>query len=560
MEESRVTLKMNVCHKAHCHIIGDGGGNVQRVEEETGCYVHLPDFNLKKNRTKKNHVIIKGPLERVEAARVQVMALVPFVLSFKLPDVLQASPTSPTVRSICQTFNLRVSFQPPTRRYGASCVVYSSQNNADRVRTGAALLMEQLAGGLASTISVSTYLDIAPNVHRFVKGQNNSNVKDIGHKTGAQVHFPESDSAHRNHTVYIQGSLEAVWTARRHLLGCLPLSLRFYLREDVEVDPQCLTALMEQLDVLISTKPKEPGRTVTVKSVERNALRMYQARTFLLGLESSGSSCCDDLNPTAHGPSPSWSPSRSPTLSPSRSPTQSLTPSPIPPLSSQDVPSRAGPGHLDLLGATAPHSLPKSDASMNPPPTPDPCTPTLPPGELPCPAPSDRRFCGATDCAPLGHVHHPGSVSGSLDPSGLSPAPCDSVQQVTGGNPTELVPIKSSPESQRSMPRSPSDPELKQKTSSGTPQTVVLLPGTKNSHLHPDLLLPGPASGPADGPERNKRGPVSKQNKEEREQTVESSKRGSQNPSLKDSELPQLLSKPGLGKYTDVLQQNHVDL
>lgn len=36
----------------------------------------------------------------------------------------------------------------------------------------------------------------------------------------------------------------------------MPLVLMFDIKEDVEVEPQCITALMEQLDVFISIKPK----------------------------------------------------------------------------------------------------------------------------------------------------------------------------------------------------------------------------------------------------------------------------------------------------------------
>lgn len=38
--------------------------------------------------------------------------------------------------------------------------------------------------------------------------------------------------------------------------GCLPLVLMFDIKEDIDVEPQCITALMEQLDVFISIKPK----------------------------------------------------------------------------------------------------------------------------------------------------------------------------------------------------------------------------------------------------------------------------------------------------------------
>lgn len=49
-------------------------------------------------------------------------------------------------------------------------------------------------------------------------------------------------------------------------------------------------------------------QSVIVKSVERNAVNMYEARKFLLGLESNGVSCSSPslaLNPTTNGPSPS---------------------------------------------------------------------------------------------------------------------------------------------------------------------------------------------------------------------------------------------------------------
>lgn len=50
-----------------------------------------------------------------------------------------------------------------------------------------------------------------------------------------------------------------------------------------------------------------PSQSVIVKSVERNAVNMYEARKFLLGLESNGvsSSSSVALNPSANVPSPS---------------------------------------------------------------------------------------------------------------------------------------------------------------------------------------------------------------------------------------------------------------
>ena len=60
--------------------------------------------------------------------------LLPLVLSFELPAIMQSDPSSPTVQHISQTYNLTVSFQPPPRLYRATGVVRGSQNNANAVK------------------------------------------------------------------------------------------------------------------------------------------------------------------------------------------------------------------------------------------------------------------------------------------------------------------------------------------------------------------------------------------------------------------------------------------
>ncbi|XP_047459176.1 protein bicaudal C homolog 1-like [Mugil cephalus] len=563
-KSNRVTLKMDVSHTEHSHVIGKGGNNIKRVMEETGCHIHFPDSNRNNQAEKSNQVSIAGQPGGVEAARVKIRELLPLVLSFELPAIMQSDPSSPTVQHISQTYNLTVSFKPPTRLYRATGVIRGSQNNANAVKRGTALLLEHLAGSLASTISVTTHLDIAPQHHLFMKGRNGSNIKHITQRTGAQIHFPDPNNPQKKSTVYIQGTIDSVCLARQYLMGCLPLVLMFDIKEDIEVEPQCITALMEQLDVFISIKPKpkQPSKSVIVKSVERNAVNMYEARKFLLGLESNGVSSSSPpvaLNPTSNGPSPSL-----------------ICPVGL------DILASAGLGlsNLGFLGATAPHSLPSSGApnavlnslnsSMSPLQTPSPSTPTPPslwpssltgnqgfssqlllhpatqalsnillsgvqgytqntPSPPPGLAPIDKQSNGVPDCTLNGHVKHPGSVYGrlptpSIAETVLSPAPCDSVQEASGHNPSEPLSSKSSPDEgsdtfvEVGMPRSPSHSangnELKQmlascKTSSGKRQAVELLQGTKNSHLHSDCLLSDAESSSSDSPVADKRAPGS---------------------------------------------------
>lgn len=60
--------------------------------------------------------------------------LLPLVLSFELPAILQTDTNSPAVQHIAQTYNLTVSFKPPARLYRGSGVVRGSQNNTNAVK------------------------------------------------------------------------------------------------------------------------------------------------------------------------------------------------------------------------------------------------------------------------------------------------------------------------------------------------------------------------------------------------------------------------------------------
>ncbi|XP_031435183.1 protein bicaudal C homolog 1-like [Clupea harengus] len=562
-KSNRVTLKMDVSHTEHSHVIGKGGNNIKKVMEETGCHIHFPDSNRNNQAEKSNQVSIAGQPAGVEAARAKIRELLPLVLMFELPALVQADPSSPTLQHLCQTYSFTVSFKPPSRLYGATGVVRGSQNNASAVQRGMALLLEHLAGSLASAVAVSTQLDIAPQHHLFMMGRHSSNVKHISQRTGAQIHFPDPSTphTHRKSTVYIQGSVDAVCLARQHLMGCLPLVLIFDVKEDVE--PQCVSALMEQLDVFISIKPKprQPSKSVIVKSVERNAGNMYEARKILLGLENR-----DISSPSINGHSPSSNGhASSPTL---------LCPVGLDILASAGLglstlgllSSAVGPS---LNGSSAPNSaLNGSKASVGSPP--GPCTaslwtnalttssstqcfssalmlhpasqaslssmllsgvqaftqstPSPPPGLTPIHKPTGGP---TADCHLNGHVKHPGSVYGRMSAASLadvvlSPAHCDPSPQPNTHNPAEPLSSKSSSDEgsdtfvEVGMPRSPSHSangnDLKQMLAScktGKRQTVELLQGTKNSHLHSDCLLSDADASSSESPLGDKRAPGS---------------------------------------------------
>ncbi|ERE89062.1 putative protein bicaudal C [Cricetulus griseus] len=141
---------------------------------------------------------------------------------FELPiaGILQPvpDPNAPSIQRISQTYGISVSFKQRSRMYGATVIVRGSQNNTDAVKEGTAMLLEHLAGSLASAIPVSTQLDIAAQHHLFMMGRNGSNVKHIMQRTGAQIHFPDPSNPQKKSTVYLQGTIESVCLARQYLM------------------------------------------------------------------------------------------------------------------------------------------------------------------------------------------------------------------------------------------------------------------------------------------------------------------------------------------------------
>ncbi|XP_051042835.1 protein bicaudal C homolog 1 isoform X2 [Phodopus roborovskii] len=569
-KSNRVTLKMDVSHTEHSHVIGKGGNNIKKVMEETGCHIHFPDSNRNNQAEKSNQVSIAGQPAGVESARSRIRELLPLVLMFELPiaGILQPvpDPNAPSIQRISQTYSISVSFKQRSRMYGATVIVRGSQNNTNAVKEGTAMLLEHLAGSLASAIPVSTQLDIAAQHHLFMMGRNGSNVKHIMQRTGAQIHFPDPGNPQKKSTVYLQGTIESVCLARQYLMGCLPLVLMFDMKEEIEVDPQFIAQLMEQLDVFISIKPKpkQPSKSVIVKSVERNALNMYEARKCLLGLESSGVSIATSLSP-ASCPAGLACPSLDilasaglgltglgllgPTtlsLNTSTTPNSLLNAlnSSVSPLqsSSSGTPSPTlwAPSIANTASATGfsaiPHLMIPSTAQatltnilLSGVPTYGHTAPSPPPGLTPVDVHvNSMQTEGKNISASLnGHVQPPNMKYSTLSTSSLgekvlSANHSDPAMQTTG--PEQASPKSNSVEGcndafvEVGMPRSPSHSgnagDLKQmlgptKVSCAKRQTVALLQGTKNSHLHTDRLLSDPELSATESPLTDKKAPGS---------------------------------------------------
>jgi len=297
-KSTRVTLKMDVAHTEHSHIIGKGGSNVRKVMEETGCHIHFPDSNRNSNNNseKSNQVSIAGQPAGVENARGKIRALLPVVISFDItPSTQIPDPNQPNIQRIVQMYGVGVIFKQRAKTYcTTTCTVRGSTDNLGRLIEGTRKLMQHLTG--STLLHVTSYIEVAPQQHSYMVGRNATNINLIIKHTGAQIRFPDQNNMFQcpRKSIVISGQVESVVVARQQLMGCLPLVLMFDVKNDDEIssvrETERNNSLMEELDVFISVKQKNKhsNKSVIVKSVERNVQSMFEARKRMLGLQTTG--------------------------------------------------------------------------------------------------------------------------------------------------------------------------------------------------------------------------------------------------------------------------------
>lgn len=291
-KSNRVTIKMDVSHTEHSHVIGKGGNNIKRVMQETGCHIHFPDSNRNTAGEKSNQVSITGHPEGVENARQKIRTLLPVVLQFEIPNNGLPIPdlNSPMIQHLVQVYGISIQFKQRAKVYSTSCTVRGSADNTDGLKTGIQSLMNHIT---RTQLPATTQIEIAPQHHNYMLTKPGVNVTSITQATGARVIFPDPSALPKKSTVYISGNVDSVILARHKLMGCLPLLLMFDTKDESPVgtnDSLGIAQLMETLDISINikSKPKQPSKTVIIKSIESNIYNMFEARGKLLGLESSG--------------------------------------------------------------------------------------------------------------------------------------------------------------------------------------------------------------------------------------------------------------------------------
>lgn len=302
-KSSRVTIKMDVCHTDHSHVIGKGGSNIKSVMTETECHIHFPDSNRNSNVSEKsNQVSIAGQASGVEMARQRIRELLPVTLFFDYPTkhISALDLNSPSIQQIVQTYN--ISIQIKSRRpYSTVVQVRGCVSNQIGLKDGIVCLMQILTGQLGQTIPVRTSIEIQ-NVQSFMNAKSVAKIKALQASTGITIDLPTQtttmtlerrnsggeNSGNPERQVVMTGSCEGVLYARQEIISHLPLVLMFDLKQDVSSALAQSTGEKYECFISIKSKAKQATKSCIIKSSEANVYNMFKARQTLMNIPYNG--------------------------------------------------------------------------------------------------------------------------------------------------------------------------------------------------------------------------------------------------------------------------------
>ncbi|KAI6229221.1 Protein bicaudal C-like protein 1 [Aphelenchoides besseyi] len=284
VKKDRVTLKIEISHANHSHIIGRRGKNTQDVMQATQCHIHFPDSNKHMDAEKNNQVSIAGPIAQVERARIRLRQISPIVMTLiatvneNRADVQRLCLNQPDVIvSVNQLSNGQIQW-----------TMKASERNDRAIFS----MVERICEGVGlknnSDHICRSSFDIRSALLNNPHGMYTLNsIRWIAFQTNTQMQFsPQGQS------VVILGRPRNILQARRFLMGLLPVSLQFDRVNDQPLDKSIIRELEDEFNVQICEKIKPPSAaynndtTFIIRTCEANLSAAYVVRQRLLSEEA----------------------------------------------------------------------------------------------------------------------------------------------------------------------------------------------------------------------------------------------------------------------------------
>uniref|UniRef100_A0AC34FGP6 SAM domain-containing protein n=1 Tax=Panagrolaimus sp. ES5 TaxID=591445 RepID=A0AC34FGP6_9BILA len=261
VKKDRITLKMEIGHTSHSHIIGRGGRNTQDVMRETNCHIHFPDSNKHNDIEKNNQVSIAGGIGQVERARSKLRLISPINLNISLELNQKSSINLMDLQRSLTSSEISVQISMISAST-IQMIIKGSIQYEELILTTIEQFHHYLSGlGFSTEASICrSSFDLRPALLQSNYGLFGLNtIRWIAFHTKTQMQFSPQGSS-----ILVMGSAISIFAARRYLTGLLPVSIQFE-KPNEATSKQNLRNFETKFDVSIGEKKKANGSSSEVE-------------------------------------------------------------------------------------------------------------------------------------------------------------------------------------------------------------------------------------------------------------------------------------------------------
>ncbi|CAD5224497.1 unnamed protein product [Bursaphelenchus xylophilus] len=282
VKKDRLTLKIEIPHAGHSHVIGRRGKNTQEIMQTTRCHIHFPDSNKHADAEKNNQVSIAGPTAQVEVARCKLREICPVTITVTAdldPSTLGCLESH---RRALNHPDITVNVQQIAAGQVQWTIKASTFNQLGILQVTEKI--RELSGLRTGDYFCRSIFELRPALLTPAYGLFGLNtIRWIALHTNTHMQFSPQDSF-----IVVLGEPLAILSARKYLSGLLPVSLIFD-KQDVAQNPVekgFIRRVEDEFNVKITEKPKSGGvgleSLFLIRTHEANLSAAYHVRQLIL--------------------------------------------------------------------------------------------------------------------------------------------------------------------------------------------------------------------------------------------------------------------------------------
>jgi len=239
MLENSYQTKVSIFPQTYRVVVGKGNVNIKNIREEFNVRMDLPPYDDKKSKTEAEVITITGRKENCEKAKDKITNMQSQLGEFVEVAVMIPSKFHNTligaggkmVQSISEDCGgVQITF-PDAKLKSDKVTILGPKENVEKAKL---ILLDTYREREQN--SYTETIEASYNVHKFLVGKNNSNIRRIRESTGVRVIFPFENDVNPN-LITLIGKKENVLDAKTQLTEMLK-DLEKVTEAEMDVDPQ----------------------------------------------------------------------------------------------------------------------------------------------------------------------------------------------------------------------------------------------------------------------------------------------------------------------------------